>query len=62
MKTRKLLITLLIIVLLVVYCQLGIDYLKQGSEYEALASQITDATQTLAQIPGNVLCSAARLA
>jgi len=51
-KTRKLLITLLIIVLLVAYCRLGMDYLKQGSEHEALASQITDATQTLAQMPG----------
>jgi hypothetical protein len=50
-KTRKLLITLLIIVLVVVYCRLGIDYLKQDSEREALASQITDATQTLAQMP-----------
>ena len=52
MKTRKLLVTLLIIVLLVVYCRLGMDYLKQGSEHEALASQITDATWTLAQMPG----------
>jgi hypothetical protein len=49
-KTRKLLITLLIIVLVVVYCRLGIDYMKQDSEREALASQITDATQTLAQM------------
>ncbi len=51
MKTRKLLLTLLIIVLLVAYCRLGLDYLKKGSEHEALASQITDATQTLAQMP-----------
>jgi Tfp pilus assembly protein PilO len=50
-KTRKLLITLLIIVLVVVYCRLGIDYMKQDSEREALASQITDATQTLVQMP-----------
>jgi hypothetical protein len=50
-KTRKLLITLLIIALLVGYYRLGLDYLKKGTEQEALASQITDATRALAQMP-----------
>jgi Tfp pilus assembly protein PilO len=50
-KTRKLLIILLVAVLLVVYYLLGMDYLKQRNEHEALASQITDAAQTLAQMP-----------
>ncbi len=47
----KLLITILIIVLLVVYYLFGMDYMKQRQEHEALTSQITDVTQTLAQIP-----------
>lgn len=51
MKTKKLLIILLVAVLLVVYYLLGTDYLKQRNEHEALASQITDTTQTLAQMP-----------
>jgi Tfp pilus assembly protein PilO len=50
-KTKKLLIILLIAVLLVVYYILGMDYRKQRDENEALASQITDTTQTMAQIP-----------
>jgi Tfp pilus assembly protein PilO len=51
LKTRKLLIILLIAVLLVVYYILGMGYLKQRNEHEVLASQITEATQTLAQMP-----------
>lgn len=51
MKTRKLLIILLIAALLVVYYLLGTDYMKQRQEHEALASQINDATVTLAQMP-----------
>ena len=47
----KLLITILIITLLVVYYLLGMDYMKQRQEHEALTSQITDVTQTLGQIP-----------
>ena len=47
----KLLIALLIITLLVVYYLFGMDYMKQRKENEALASQITDAKQALAQIP-----------
>ena len=51
MKTKKLLIILLIAVLLVVYYLLGMGYLKQRNEHEALASQITEATQALTQLP-----------
>jgi len=51
MVKGRLLITILIIVLLVVYYLLGTDYMKQPKEQEALASQIADVTQTLAQIP-----------
>lgn len=51
MKTRKLLIILLVAALLVVYYLLGMGYLKQHQENEALASQINKATQTLAQMP-----------
>ena len=51
MKTRKLLIIILAVALLAVYYILGSDYLKQGRENEALASQITEATHILAQIP-----------
>jgi len=47
----KLLITLLIIILLVVYYLLGMGYMKQQKEYEALTSQIADVTQTLREIP-----------
>lgn len=51
MKTRKLLIIILVVVLLGVYYILGSDYLKQGREHEALVSRITEATRVLAQIP-----------
>ncbi len=51
MKTRKLLIIILVVALLAVYYILGTDYLKQRREHEALASQVTEATRTLAQIP-----------
>ena len=51
MKTKKLLIILLVAVLLVVYYVLGMGYLKQRNENKALASQITEATQILAQMP-----------
>jgi len=47
----KLLITLLIIILLVVYYLLGMGYMKQRKEHEALTSQIADVTQTLREIP-----------
>lgn len=47
----KLLIAILITTLLVVYYLFGMDYMKQLKEHEALTSQITDATQVLAQIP-----------
>ena len=51
MKTRKLLIIILVVTLLAVYYILGTDYLQQRREHEALASQVTGATRTLAQIP-----------
>lgn len=47
----KLLITILIIILVAVYYLFGTDYMKQRQEHAALTSQITDATQALAQIP-----------
>jgi len=50
-KSRKLLIIILVIALLAVYYLLGTGYLKQKQEHEALASQIAGATQALAQIP-----------
>ncbi len=51
MKIRKLLIALLIVTLLVVYYLVGTGYQKQGRQHEALASQITGATQALALVP-----------
>lgn len=51
MKTRRLLIIVLVVALLVGYYILGTDYLKQGREHEALVSQISEATQVLTQIP-----------
>ena len=47
----KLLITILIIVLLVVYYLLGMDYMKQRQENDALTSLITDITQILREMP-----------
>jgi Tfp pilus assembly protein PilO len=46
----KLLIALLIIALLAVYYILGMDYMKQRQEHEALAFQITTINQTLEQM------------
>jgi len=51
MKTRKLLIIILVVVLLVVYSLVGTDYQKQRRQHETLMSQITEVTQTLAQVP-----------
>lgn len=51
MARGKLLITILIILLLVVCYLCGTDYMKQRKEQEVLTAQITDVTQTLAQIP-----------
>jgi len=50
-KTRKLLIAILAVTLLAVYYILGTDYLKQRRDHGALASHITVAKETLAQIP-----------
>lgn len=49
--TSKLLFTVLITILLVVYAYLGIGYMKQSGEREALTSQITEAIETLREIP-----------
>jgi Tfp pilus assembly protein PilO len=51
MKTRKLLIIILVVALLVVYYLIGTDYQKQRRQYKALASQITEITQSLALVP-----------
>ncbi len=47
----KLLITVLIVILVVVYCLLGLDYIKQRQEHSVLTSRIADARQTLTQLP-----------
>jgi len=49
-KTRKLLILILVVVLLVVYSLVGTNYQKQRRQREVLMSQITGVTQTLAQV------------
>ncbi len=49
--TSKLLFTVLITILLVVYAYLGIGYMKQRGEREALTSQITEVTETLREMP-----------
>jgi cell division protein FtsB len=51
MKTRRLLIIVLIAVLLAVYYLIGTDYLKQRNQKATFASQIAVETETLAQIP-----------
>jgi hypothetical protein len=47
----KLLVVILIIIGLVVNAYFGLSYIKEHNEHKALASQITDVSQTLAQIP-----------
>ena len=51
MKTRKPLIIILVLVLLVVYYLVGTDYQKQRRQHRSLASQITETTQILALVP-----------
>lgn len=51
MKTRKLLIIILAVVLLAVYYTLGTDYLNQRREQAALVSRLAETTQALAQVP-----------
>ena len=53
MKSRSIITFLIIaiVALLVVYYFLGMGYLRQRQGHEALAAQITKATQTLAQTP-----------
>jgi len=48
---RKLGIAILIIIVLVGNAYFGLSYMKQHNNHEALASQITDVSQALAQIP-----------
>jgi len=49
--SRRLLITTLIIILVAVYCLLGISYLKQRVEQKALTSQTIEVIQTIREIP-----------
>lgn len=51
MNKRKLLITLLIIALIVVYYLLGTDYLKQLKQHESLPLQIAEVNRNRVQIP-----------
>ena len=51
MNSRKLLITLLVISLMVVYYILSTDYLKQRNESAELKSMLADAAGALAQVP-----------
>ena len=51
MKSRKYMITLLIIIVLVVYYLLGTGYLKLRQQNQELESQIADAIENLAEIP-----------
>lgn len=48
---KSLLVTIFIVTLLMLYCILGMSYLKQLKEHQALTSQITEVTQTLSEIP-----------
>jgi len=47
----RLLIPILITLLVMVYCLLGMGYLKQRQEQQELTTQITEVTQTLSEIP-----------
>ena len=51
MKTRKLLIAVLVLVLLAVYYIMGTGDLRQRRDNQALASRAVEAAQLLAQIP-----------
>ncbi len=51
MKTRKALITILILALLVVYYIIGTDYLKQRDQKESLTAQISETNAALSLIP-----------
>lgn len=51
MKTKKILISILVLVLLAVYYLMTTDYLKQRQENQTLASRAEEAAQLLAQIP-----------
>jgi Tfp pilus assembly protein PilO len=47
----KLLVTILVVSLVMVYAVLGMSYLKQLKEHVALTSQFNEVTQTLSEIP-----------
>jgi len=47
----RLLIPILVTLLVMVYCLLGINYLKQRQAQQELTSQIAEVTQTLREIP-----------
>jgi hypothetical protein len=51
MRLRRLLTVVLVLCLLAIYYFIGTDYRKQRRENAALASQISGATEQLAQIP-----------
>jgi hypothetical protein len=62
MKTRKLLVVILVAVLITVYYLLGTDYFKQHRYQKTLASQISGATEALALLPQPAADIAERLA
>lgn len=51
MVKSRLAIVILVIILVVVYYRLGMDYMNQRQEQEVLTSQITEVTQALGEIP-----------
>jgi len=61
-NTRKVLISLLVVALLVVYYLLGTGYLKQRQAHTGLTAQVADAGQALAQVVKPPEDLAARLA
>lgn len=61
LKTRKLLIAGLVLVLLAVYYIMGTGYLEQRREVKALAARADEAAQMLAQIPPSPADLAERL-
>lgn len=51
MVKSRLAIVILVVILVVVYYRLGMDYMNQRQEQEVLTSQITEVTQALGEIP-----------
>jgi Tfp pilus assembly protein PilO len=48
---KRLLVTIFIVSLVIVYCSLGMSYIKKLNEHGELTSQLIDVKQTLNQIP-----------